>query len=98
MKTSISILTLLLVLSFNEAANVYKCSKELKLDTCELSDNSGDDTIYYVKGCPKGKKCMKAGDVNVCTKPKELLKVGKSCVSSAECQSKLCQDKKCATL
>ena len=98
MKTSISILIILLTLSFNEAATVYKCSKELKLDTCELYDNSGDDFIYYVKGCSKGKKCMKAGDVNVCTKPKELLKEGKSCVSSAECQSELCQDKKCATL
>ena len=98
MKTSISILTLLLVLSFNEAATVYKCSKDLKLDTCELYEYSGDDFIYYVKGCSKGKKCMKAGDVNVCMKPKELLKEGKSCVSSAECKSELCQGKKCATL
>ena len=75
-----------------------KCSKELKLDTCELHDKGKDDTTIYVEGCSKGKKCTEVGEVKVCMKPKELLKEGKKCVSSAECQSELCQDKKCATL
>ena len=75
-----------------------KCSKELKLDTCELHDKGKDDTTIYVEGCSKGKKCTEVGEVKVCMKPKELLKEGKKCVSSAECQSELCQDKKCASL
>ena len=94
----ISILIILLSLSFNEVATVYKCSKELKFDTCELHDKSKDDTTIYVEGCSKGKKCTEVGEVKVCMKPKELFKEGKKCVSSAECQSELCQDKKCATL
>ena len=39
-------------------SDTYKCSKDVELDTCYLTKKTDDDTLIYVKGCAKGKKCQ----------------------------------------
>lgn len=84
----------------------YKCGKDLKIDDCQLKVKNGTDEIKYVKPCNKGEKCVLIEDMAnygssyKCVKTSifNSLKVGESCISSIQCESRVCHNGKCSYL
>lgn len=90
---------LFILFSFSLSEDVYKCSDDLKLKTCYLSETSSDakTTTHYVKACPKGQYCEEDLSVsyNVCIERKSLLEIGDKCITGNECITGQCTNEKC---
>ena len=104
----IVLITLIICLSLlsDIISETYKCSKDLELDTCYLTKQINDDTLIYVKGCSKGKKCQKFSVsssepisynyASHCTKIQQKLDIDDKCELAEESRSGVCTSNKCA--
>lgn len=89
----------LIVFSFCKTKEIYKCADDIKLNTCyaEYEEEIGEETTYtyFVKGCSKNKKCVKANGFGQCMKVKEKREVDESCDHNVDCVTGLCNGGKC---